>query len=116
MDDASLARLARLLDSAVRIPGTNVRIGLDAVIGLVPVVGDTATALVSGVFIVAAIRAGAPKRVIAEMTANIALDWLLGAIPVAGDIFDVAFQANVRNLRLLREALADLRPGANTPR
>lgn len=114
-DVAALERLARLLDSAVRIPGTNVRVGLDALIGLIAGVGDTATALVSGVFILAAIRAGAPKRVIAEMAANILLDWLIGAIPIAGDIFDVAFRANARNLALLRAALAD-RPPPCSPR
>lgn len=94
-------RLATLLDSAVMIPGTNVGIGVDALIGLVPVVGD-AVALALGAWLIAEARAaGAPRRVLARMAGNLALDGVFGAIPLAGDLFDVAFRANRRNAALL---------------
>lgn len=102
--DAAIRRitaLADLLDSRFEIPGLGVRIGLDAIVGLVPVIGDTATT-VAGAFIVAeAVRLGARKRVLARMSANLALDWLIGLVPVADIFFDVAYKANNRNARLL---------------
>lgn len=102
--DASIRRitaLADLLDSRFEIPGLGVRVGLDAIVGLVPVIGDTATTL-AGAFIVAeAVRLGARKRVLARMATNLALDWLVGLIPIADIFFDVAYKANNRNARLL---------------
>lgn len=99
--DATLERLAFWLDRAFRLPGTEMRFGLDALIGLVPGVGDTATALLAGAFVVAGWRMGARKRVLAGMALNIGLDWLIGTVPLFGDIFDVAWRANTRNLALL---------------
>lgn len=93
--------LARALDSAVRIPGTNVRFGLDAVLGLVPGLGDVAGAAMGSYLVLLGSRLGAPKPVLARMVLNIALDTLAGVVPVAGDLFDVAWKANTRNMALL---------------
>ena len=108
-DDPKLERLARLLDSEWRVPGTNFRFGLDALLGLVPGVGDSATALVSGAMMFAAWRAGAPFGALARMGLNIGIDWLVGLVPVLGDLFDVAFKANQRNMAILREVRANAR-------
>jgi len=102
---ARIDALATLMDTALVIPGTQVRFGLDAVIGLVPGIGDVITTLIS-LFIVSEARAlGAPPLVIARMIGNVALDGLVGAVPLAGDAFDVAFRANRRNMALLRAYL-----------
>jgi hypothetical protein len=89
------------LDEAIRIPGTNIRIGLDALLGLVPGGGDVAGGLLSGVIILQAARAGAPTAVLGRMLGNLVLDLVLGSIPLLGDVFDVAWRANSRNVRLL---------------
>ena len=106
--EARIARidaLANLLDTAILIPGTDVRFGLDAVIGLVPGIGDAITTAL-GLYIVHEARAlGAPPLLIARMVANVALDGIVGAVPLLGDAFDVAFRANRRNMRLLRDHL-----------
>ncbi len=100
---AKLDALATLMDSAIVIPGTNIRFGADALIGLIPGIGDAVTAGVSCLIILEARRMGAPHHVVARMIGNVALDGLVGVIPVVGDIFDVAFRANLRNMRLLRK-------------
>jgi hypothetical protein len=102
---ARIDALATLMDTALVIPGTQVRFGLDALIGLVPGIGDVITTLIS-LFIVSEARAlGAPPLVLARMIGNVALDGLVGAVPLAGDAFDVAFRANRRNMALLRAHL-----------
>jgi len=101
--DPFLDKLEHLLDRAFRLPGTDRRFGLDGLIGLIPGVGDTATAVISGAFILAAWRRGARRRTMARMAGNIFLDWAVGAIPLVGDLFDFGFKANTRNLRILRE-------------
>ena len=102
---ARIDALATLMDTAFLIPGTNVRFGLDALIGLVPGVGDAITTIIS-LYIVSEARAlGAPPLLIVRMLANVAVDGLIGAVPLAGDAFDVAFRANRRNMALLREHL-----------
>jgi hypothetical protein len=103
--DQRLARLdavAKLLDVAFILPGTNIRYGIDGIIGLIPVVGDIiATAL--SLWLVREARAlGAPWHVTARMLGNVAIQGVVGAVPVAGDAFDVLFRANIRNVRLLR--------------
>ncbi len=97
-----LDALASFMDSAIVIPGTNIRFGADALIGLVPGIGDAVSAGVSCLIVLEARRMGAPAHVIGRMIGNIALDSLAGAIPLIGDLFDVAFRANLRNMRLLR--------------
>jgi hypothetical protein len=106
--EARIARidaLASLLDTAILIPGTSIRFGLDALIGLVPGIGDAITTVLS-LYIVNEARAlGAPPLLIARMVANVALDGVVGAVPLVGEAFDVAFRANRRNMRLLRDHL-----------
>jgi hypothetical protein len=106
--DERLARidaLARLLDTAFVIPGTNIRFGFDALIGLVPGIGDAITSLLS-LYIISEARAlGAPRLLVARMLANVALETVVGVVPIVGDAFDVAWRSNRRNLALLRRHL-----------
>ena len=98
--------LARVMDTAIRIPGTNIRLGLDALLGLIPGAGDAAGALLSSYIILAAARQGASRAVLLRMIGNVAIDSVFGAIPVLGDIFDVAFKSNARNAALLERVAA----------
>ncbi len=99
--------LARLLDSAVRIPGTGIRLGLDSVVGLVPGVGDLAGAAMSGYIVLAAARMGVTPAVVARMILNLGVDTVVGFVPLLGDLFDVGFKANTRNAALLDLHLAE---------
>jgi hypothetical protein len=99
-------RLVDLLDTAFTIPGTNFRFGLDAIVGLIPGAGDLATSAVALYIVIEAQKLGAPGSAIARMIINIAIDFLVGAIPILGDIFDTFWKANVRNLRILERALS----------
>lgn len=98
-------RLAHLMDDSIRLPG-GYRIGWDALLGLIPVVGDVSSAAVSVYIVGEAARAGASRIVLARMCLNILLETVVGAIPIAGDVFDAAFKANIRNLNLLDRHLA----------
>jgi hypothetical protein len=98
-------RLATLLDTAFIIPGTNVRFGADALIGLLPGIGDTITTALSAYIVYEAYQLGVPNHVLARMIANVAFDSVTGVVPVAGDVLDVFWRANRRNIRLLREHL-----------
>jgi len=98
---AGVRALARLLDSAIGIPGTNLRFGLDALIGLVPGVGDMAGAALSGYIVLAAARLGAPKPVLLRMLLNVAIDTGIGTVPLLGDLFDAGWRSNTRNTALL---------------
>ena len=101
-DDLSALRgLSRLLDEAITIPGLGVKVGLDAVIGLIPGLGDIAGGAAGAYGLVVAHRLGAPPTVLARMLLNIGIDALVGTIPVLGDLFDVGWKSNSRNLRLL---------------
>lgn len=100
-----LDRLSRLLDTRFRIPGTGFRLGLDGLIGLVPGIGDTITLLPSAYMVLRAYQAGADRKTVSRMAANTALDYFGGAIPIVGDIFDIAFKSNRKNFELLREAM-----------
>jgi hypothetical protein len=105
-------RLATLLDSAVTIPGTNVKIGLDPILGLLlPELGDTLTAAVSLTLLGVAFRERVPKLVLARMLINIAIDAFLGAVPVLGDLFDFAFRSNEKNLALIERPTRPLTLG-----
>jgi len=101
-----IRRIARLMDSAVALPGTRLRFGLDPLLGLVPGAGDVVSALISVYMIHQARRLGVGKQVLGAMVANAAADALLGAVPVLGDLFDFAFKANTRNLMLLEKHLS----------
>lgn len=100
-----LRAVSRLLDNAFTIPGTRFRFGLDALIGLVPGVGDAIGALFSAYLILQASRLGAPKSVINRMIANVGIDTVVGWVPLLGDLFDVAWKANNKNLALLEQHL-----------
>ncbi len=98
--------LARLLDDLIRIPGTNIGIGLDPIIGLVPGVGDVIGGLLSSYILMVAAQEGVPASVLTRMLGNIALDSLVGVVPIVGDLFDVGVKSNRRNVDLLERYLA----------
>lgn len=100
-----LNRLAWLLDNSFRIPGTQMRFGLDGLIGLIPGIGDAAGAVISSHILTQAAQMGAPKSLLLKMGFNIALDALLGLIPFIGDISDFVFKANQQNVKLLNDYL-----------
>lgn len=102
---ARLEALAKLLDVAFVVPGTNIRYGIDGIIGLVPVIGDIVTTAISLWLVREAKAIGAPWHVTTRMLGNVAVDGVIGIVPLAGDAFDVMFKANVRNMRLLRRWL-----------
>ncbi|MGH9900300.1 MAG: DUF4112 domain-containing protein [Pyrinomonadaceae bacterium] len=101
--ERSLDQLAHLMDGLFRIPGTGWRFGLDALVGLIPGVGDTATTVVSFYLLAAGVRYRVPKVTLLRMGLNVALDYLFGAIPFVGDLFDAAWKSNRKNLELIRE-------------
>lgn len=101
---ARLRALAWWLDNSIRLPG-GFRIGADAILGLVPFLGDVLGMLLSGYIMLQAVRLRAPSSVLAHMALNIALEVLIGVVPLAGDLFDAAWKANLRNLGLLERYL-----------
>lgn len=108
-----VASVVRWLDDAVRIPGTKFGVGLDAIVGfLVPGVGDAITGGVSMSLLIAAMRRGVPSIVIMRMFLNIAVDTIVGMVPVVGDVFDLLWRSNVRNLELLERHQGELEPRA----
>jgi hypothetical protein len=107
---ARLDRLSRLLDNAIKLPIVG-GVGLDALLGLVPVAGDVTSAAIGVGLIARAIRLGAPRAIVARMVANVCVDLALGALPVVGDIGDVFFRANQKNMQLLRDHLSTGRAG-----
>lgn len=112
MDRASERTLSRarsvatLLDSSIPIPGTGRKIGLDPILGLIPLVGDFAGALLSGYIVLAAAQAGAPTLTLIRMVANVAFDTLVGSVPAIGDLFDAAWKSNTKNVALFESHLA----------
>jgi hypothetical protein len=102
---ARIEALAKLLDVAFIVPGTNIRYGIDGIIGLIPVLGDIITTAISLWLVREARAIGAPWHITARMLGNVALDGVVGIVPVVGDAFDVMFRANIRNVRMLRKWL-----------
>lgn len=102
-----VARTAHLLDSQFRLPGTRFRFGLDPLLGLLPVVGDLSTTLVSVALLLTMMRHGASGAVVVRMGLNILLDSVIGAIPLVGNVFDFAYKSNERNVTLLRRHYAE---------
>lgn len=98
----SLEQLSRWMDGLFRVPGTGWRFGLDAIVGLVPGVGDTLTTIVSFYILAAGVRYRVPKVTLARMGANLAVDYLVGSIPLVGDLFDAAWKSNQMNVELLK--------------
>ena len=105
-EDAHITRerlrsLAWLLDSSIPLPGTRLTVGLDALIGLVPILGDLVGVLLSSYILGEAARLGAPRVLLTRMAFNIGVEGVVGIVPLAGDVFDAAWKANQRNVRLL---------------
>ena len=98
---ARIARVARMLDAQFTVPGTGIRLGIDGLIGIIPGIGDALGLVLSGYIYSEALRAGVRKRTLAAMGINTLLDTAIGAIPVLGDIFDIAYKSNMRNARLI---------------
>lgn len=109
-DLARLDTLATWLDNRFRIPGTNIRFGLDGIIGLVPYLGDMAGFVVSGILLRMMIQRGAGPLLMLRMMGNFAFDAVIGIIPIAGDLFDFGYKANRRNVALLKKYYADGAP------
>ena len=99
----SVEKLARLMDSRFNIPGIPIRLGLDTIIGLIPGIGDTIGLGISGYIIAQSKRVGVNRTTIYKMIANVFIDWLIGIVPILGDLFDWGWQANNRNAGLLRQ-------------
>ena len=102
-----LKAVTRVLDDAVEVPFLGFRVGLDPLLGLFPGAGDVVGATISGWMVVTAARMGATPATLVRMLANLGLDMLSGAVPLLGDIFDIAFKANRRNLRIVEEQVLD---------
>jgi hypothetical protein len=105
---AALARvetMTRLLDEAIRVPGTNFRVGLDPILGILPIAGDAVATILSLYPVVEAYRLGVPKRTLATMVTMVAIDAFAGSVPILGDVFDAYWKANRRNYRLLEGQL-----------
>jgi Domain of unknown function (DUF4112) len=111
-----LRQLSRLLDSAIGIPGTRFRLGLDPILGLIPGGGDMLGALLSAYIVFRAAQMGVPTESLGKMVGNILVESLLGTVPLLGDIFDVGWKANIRNVELLEAHLGAPEPttAANT--
>ena len=103
---ARLDRLATALDSRYRIPGTGIRFGWDTILGLVPGIGDAASLLPTAYMVWLGHKAGVRAPTLVRMSGNAAIDAVIGTIPILGDVFDVAFKANRRNVELLKSELA----------
>lgn len=101
-----LERLAGLMDSCIRVPGLGVRLGLDSLLGLIPGLGDAVSLVPAAYIILRAHRLGVPRRTLWRMALNSAVDTVVGAVPLLGDLFDVGFKSNHRNVALVKQHLA----------
>jgi hypothetical protein len=101
-----LRTIARLMDSAIKIPGTRISFGADSILGLIPGAGDVVAAGISLFAVAEAHQLGVPKAILMKMLANVAIDTGLGSIPLVGDVFDMFFKSNTKNLALLLEHFA----------
>jgi hypothetical protein len=114
--DRNLDLLSHLLDDFLRIPGTQIRFGLDGIVGLIPGVGDVIGAMASWIIILAAWLRGVPRVTLARMLANVAIETIVGTVPVLGDAFDIAWKANRRNFALLERSIGTVPSyGSNGP-
>jgi hypothetical protein len=107
-------RLATLLDTRFGVPGTRIRFGLDTIVGFVPVVGDTLTLAAGAAIVMEAMRLGVRRRVLAQMGLNLAIDWVVGLVPVADLVLDTMFKAHIRNLALLEREVRGRGMGGRT--
>ena len=104
---ARLRRFAYWLDEGIRIPGTRIRIGLDPILGLIPGAGDAAGAVLAGAIVLESVRQGIDRVGVLRMAANIAIDTVIGTVPVIGDLFDAGWKGNQKNLAILERHLAE---------
>ena len=104
-----LNNVARLMDTALRIPGTNIRFGADSVLGLIPVFGDASGAIVGLIIVNEARKLGVPPAKMGQMLVNLATDAVVGSVPVLGDVFDVYFKSHKRNIKLILDHF-DMQP------
>ena len=102
---SKLRRVSRLLDNAISIPGTKISFGLDPILGLIPGGGDTVTGGIAAYIVVEAARMGIPRDILGKMVGNILIDSFAGTVPVVGDLFDIGWKANVKNIELLEKHL-----------
>ena len=109
-DLLALRRFAYFMDEAFSIPGTRIKVGLDALLGLIPGIGDVIGGVMSTWIVIGALRYRVPGRIIARMLLNIGIDLVVGSVPVAGDVFDFLYEENVKNLRLLEKHRDRRRP------
>jgi len=100
-----LRRVSRILDNAIAIPGTKISFGLDPILGLLPGGGDTVTGGIAAYIVVEAARMGVPREILWKMVGNILIDSFAGTVPVVGDIFDLGWKANIKNIELLEKHL-----------
>ena len=112
LSDERLAKLEHLFDRAYRLPGTNFRFGLDGILGLIPGIGDAGTAIVSSIIVADAYKSGARKRTLLKMAKNVGVDFLVGSIPLIGDLIDFGYKANTKNIKLLRDERNRIRGAA----
>ncbi|UPT64702.1 MAG: DUF4112 domain-containing protein [Hyphomonadaceae bacterium JAD_PAG50586_4] len=108
-DTSDIRQLAEWLDTRFEIPGTKIRFGFDSIIGLIPGIGDVATTFLGAYIVIRARELGAPPLLQARMVVNLMIDTLVGAIPLLGDLFDLAFKSHVRNVRMLLRHLDEQR-------
>ena len=99
-----LKLLSERLDELTKIPGTNQKIGIDAIIGLIPILGDLIGAVFSTYIMYSGIKMGVSSKVVTKMAANIGIEFIIGSFPIIGDIFDILWKANKRNVELIEEA------------
>ena len=99
-----LKLLSERLDNSIKIPGTNQKIGIDAIIGIIPILGDFIGAIFSTYILYSGIKMGVSSKIVKKMAANIAIEFVIGSIPIIGDIFDALWKANKRNVELIEEA------------
>ncbi len=100
-----LRRVSRILDNAIAIPGTKISFGLDPILGLLPGGGDTVTGGIAAYIVVEAAKMGVPREILWKMVGNILIDSFAGTVPVVGDIFDLGWKANIKNIELLEKHL-----------
>ena len=102
-----LKLLSERLDDSIKIPGTNQKIGIDAIIGLIPILGDFIGVIFSTYIMYSGIKMGVSSKIVKKMAANIAIEFIIGSIPIIGDIFDALWKANKRNVELIEEATVE---------
>ena len=102
-----LKRLSERLDNTFTIPGTKYKIGIEALIGAVPIIGDLIGGILASYIMYSGMKMGAPPRIITRMAVNIAIDFAIGSIPIIGDLFDLVWKANRKNVELIEDATLD---------